>query len=106
MKRFKRRSQDYRILMPVTTQNIRQNNGPFTPNHLGPPSGLVDKIFAINCLVLALVAGINPTLPRSSHHDSQRMAMYTITSFSPTPGQHRVAEYLFGGFLAIIFLLV
>jgi hypothetical protein len=60
----------------------------------------ITRFFAINCLVLALVAAANPSLYDHLIMLGRGEAMHTITSFSPTPGAAGVAEYLFGGFFS------
>ena len=85
----------------TTSKNIRQKQCAFHAKSFGTTIGAwLTRFFAINCLVLALVAGINPTLYDHLIMIARGMAMHTITSFSPTPGAAGVAEYLFGGFFS------
>ncbi|MFZ1750790.1 MAG: lysylphosphatidylglycerol synthase transmembrane domain-containing protein [Saprospiraceae bacterium] len=83
----------------TTSENIKQKSWKFHANAFGTTlAAWITRFFAINCLILALVSGIDPSLYDHLIILARGIAMHTITSFSPTPGAAGVAEYLFGGF--------
>lgn len=58
------------------------------------------RFLAINCLILAFVAGFESSVYDHFIIFARAIAMHTIEAFSPTPGAAGVAEYLFGGFFS------
>ena len=85
----------------ITSEEIKKQPWSFHAKAFGTTFGAwATRFFAINCLILALVAGIAPTLYDHFIMLARGEAMHTITSFSPTPGAAGIAEYLFGGFFS------
>lgn len=58
------------------------------------------RFLAINCLIIAFVAGFESSAADHFIIFARAIAMHTIEAFSPTPGAAGVAEYLFGGFFS------
>jgi glycosyltransferase 2 family protein len=85
----------------LTSQEMKSKDAWFHTKSMLVTSGAwITRFFAINCLVLALVAGISPDIYDHLIMLGRGEAMHTITSFSPTPGGAGIAEYLFGGFFS------
>lgn len=101
LKRFRDDLRRTAVDVVLTSEEIKAKNAWFHIKAMTATAGAwLTRFFAINCLILALVAGIDP-----GWHDHLIMigrgeAMHTITSFSPTPGGAGIAEYLFGGFFS------
>lgn len=101
LKRFREDLRNTAYDVVTTSKNIKQKEWSFHAKSFGITIGAwVTRFFAINCLILALVAGVDPSLYDHLVMLARGMAMHTITSFSPTPGAAGVAEYLFGGFFS------
>lgn len=60
----------------------------------------VTRFLGLNCIIIAIVAGLNPDLYEQILMLGRGHSMHIITSFSPTPGGVGIAEYLFGGFFS------
>ena len=101
---FKRFREDLRSTaydVVTTSKDIKQKPWSFHAWSFGVTCGAWGtRFFAINCLILAMVSGINPSFYDHLIILARGMAMHTITAFSPTPGAAGIAEFLFGGFFS------
>lgn len=99
LKRFRDDLRSTAYDVETTSKDITKKPWQFHAKSFGATTGAwLTRFLAINCLILALVSGIDTTLYDHLILLARSMAMYTITAFSPTPGAAGVAEYLFGGF--------
>lgn len=99
LKRFKDDLRKTASDVVMTSKDMKTKHWSFHAKAFGATVGAwLVRFFAINCLILALVANIQPTIYDQLIMLARGEAMHTITSFSPTPGAAGIAEYLFGGF--------
>ncbi|MBK9256389.1 MAG: flippase-like domain-containing protein [Saprospiraceae bacterium] len=101
LKKFKNDLRKTAMDVVVTSEEMKTKNKRFHINSMLVTSGAwITRFFAINCLILALVANISPDIYDHLIILGRGEAMHAITSFSPTPGGAGIAEYLFGGFFS------
>ncbi|MBK9737310.1 MAG: flippase-like domain-containing protein [Saprospiraceae bacterium] len=99
LKRFKEDLQSTASDVVISSETIKNKPWSFHLKSFGTTIGAwVVRFFAINCLILALVAAVDPGFYDHLIIVARGMAMHTITAFSPTPGAAGIAEFLFGGF--------
>lgn len=101
LRRFRDDLRKTAVDVVLTSQEMKSKDAWFHTRSMLVTSGAwLTRFFAINCLILALVAGIAPDIHDHLIMIGRGEAMHTITSFSPTPGGAGIAEYLFGGFFS------
>ncbi|MBL0099312.1 MAG: flippase-like domain-containing protein [Saprospiraceae bacterium] len=99
LKKFRNDLRETAYDVITTSKDMKQKTPAFHIKvFLSTAGAWIVRFFAINCLILALVAGADLNLWDHVIILARGMAMHTITAFSPTPGAAGIAEFLFGGF--------
>ncbi len=101
LSRFKEKLRQTAVDVVISAKEIKEKPVSFHLRAFGCTAGAwIVRFLAINCLILAFVAGFDGGIQDHFIIYARSMAMHTIEAFSPTPGAAGVAEFLFGGFFS------